>query len=666
MQASTVLRPGLELGLYPEREDPQRSKLERVLLAAADEISRRNRPQRARYRKIIRAINRRGATLSGLSDEQLRERCCELRFQLQRTGLCVNKWLVESFALIRETAQRTLQMRHFDVQLTGGWVMLQGMVAEMETGEGKTLTATLPACTAALAGIPVHIITVNDYLVARDAQWMLPLYQALGLSVGTIVEGMDSEARRAAYRCDVTYCTNKQVAFDYLKDRIVLGNERGGLRLGLESLYSDPPRSKRLLLPGLCFGIVDEADSVLIDEARTPLIISAPRDTSGQREIYEQTLQLADVLQPGIDFDLNARERSVKLTAKGKTRLAGIAQQLQGQLAGSRIREELVSRALSARHLFHRDEHYLLSDGKVQIIDSFTGRVMPDRSWEQGLHQLIEVKEGCSPSEQNETLARISYQRFYRRYLRLAGMSGTCREVAPELWSVYRLKVVTVPTNRPLQRERRPDRLYVTADSKWNAILETIRELHSQGRPVLVGTRSVASSEHLSRMLVDAGLVHQVLNARKHALEAGIIKHAGAPAAITVATNMAGRGTDIRLGDGVAELGGLHVITTERHEARRIDRQLSGRCGRQGDPGSYQVFQSLEDELYTRYCPPVAARLAGWRRQAAVELSPAWLWRGLSRWSQRVAERDDARIRRALMKLDENLGSILAFSGRPE
>ena len=664
--SSAALRPGPELGLYPERDDPQRNKLERALLAVADEVSRRNRPQSASYHRIIRAINRRGAALSDLSDVQLRERCRELRFHLRRTGLSVDKWLIDAFALIRETAQRTLQMRHFDVQLMGGWVMLHGKIVEMETGEGKTLTATLPACTAALAGIPVHIITVNDYLVTRDAAWMQPVYQALGLSVGTITEGMDTEARRAAYRCDVTYCTNKQVAFDYLKDRIVLGNERGRLQLKLENLYSDQPRSNRLLLPGLCFGIVDEADSVLIDEARTPLIISAPRDTAGQRELYEQALRLADALQPDIDFELDARERSVELTATGKTRLAGLAQRLRGSWAGSRIREELVSRALSARHLFHRDEHYLLSDGKVQIIDSFTGRVMPDRSWEQGLHQLIEVKEGCSLSEQNETQARISYQRFYRRYLHLAGMTGTCREVAPELWSVYRLKVVTVPTNRPLQRKHLPDRLYATADSKWEAILETIREMHAQGRPVLVGTRSVASSEHLSRMLEDARLAHQVLNARKHDLEAAIIKHAGAPAAITVATNMAGRGTDIRLGDGVAELGGLHVITSELHEAGRIDRQLFGRCGRQGDPGSYQVLLSLEDELYTRYCPPVVARLAGWRRQTVAKLGPAWLWRTVTRWSQRVAEREDARVRRGLMKLDENLGNILAFSGRPE
>jgi len=661
-----VMRPGLELGPYPERNDPQHSKLERALLAATHAVSLRSRPQPARYQAVIRAINKRGTVLAGLSDAQLREQTLELRYKLRQHGLSSGKWPIECFALVRESAQRILQMRHFDVQLMGGWGMLHGMIVEMQTGEGKTLTATLPACTAALAGIPVHIITVNDYLVTRDAQWMQPLYHALGLSVGTITEGMDSVARRAAYHCDVTYCTNKQIAFDYLKDRIALGNERGGLQLRLESLYSDQPRCERLLLPGLCFGIVDEADSVLIDEARTPLIISAPRDTTRQRETYEQALQLADALQPDIDFKLDMRERSVELTDNGKTRLAGLAQGLQGAWGGLRIREELVSRALSARHLFHRDEHYLLRENKVQIIDSFTGRIMSDRSWEHGLHQLIEIKEGCPLSGQNETLARISYQRFFRRYLRLAGMTGTCREVASELWSVYRLKVVTVPTNRPIQRKRRPDRLYNSAESKWKAIVETIRELHAQGRPVLVGSRSVASSEHLSRMLERESLAHKVLNARKHEFEAEIITHAGEPAAITVATNMAGRGTDIRLGVGVAEQGGLHVIISERHETGRIDRQLFGRCARQGDPGSYQAILSLEDELYTRYCPPAVGRLVRWSRRNATALGPAWFWGAVTRLSQRVAEREDARTRRELMKWDESLGNILAFSGRPE
>jgi len=664
--SSTVLRPGLELGPYPERETPHRSKLERAIITAAHALTRRSRPRPAKYSRVIRAINRREAVFAGLAWAQMQERTGELRHRLRQAGLSSDRLLIDSFALVRETAHRTLQMRHFDVQLAGGWAMLHGRIAEMETGEGKTLTATLPACTAALAGIPVHIITVNDYLVTRDAQWMAPVYQALGLSVGTITEGMDADARRAAYRCDVTYCTNKQVAFDYLKDRLVLGSDRGGLRLSLERLYSKQPRSDRLLLPGLCFGIVDEADSVLIDEARTPLIISAPRDTTAQQAVYERALELADALRPAVDFKLDIRERRIELTDEGKARLAALAEGRQGVWEGSRIREELVGKALSARHLFHRDEHYLRSDDGVQIIDSFTGRVMPDRSWEHGLHQMIEVKEGCPVSEQSETLARISYQRFFRRYLRLAGMTGTCREVAHELWSVYRLRIVSVPTNRKMRRRQRPDRLYATADGKWQAIVESIRELHAQGRPVLVGTRSVASSEVLSRMLEDAGLAHQVLNARQHELEAEIIRQAGQHGVITVATNMAGRGTDIRLGEGVAGLGGLHVIISERHEAGRIDRQLSGRCARQGDPGSQQAILSLEDELYSRYCPPGLARLLpGWRRKTGA-LGPAWLWRSMTRLSQRIAEREDARIRRGLMKLDESLGDILAFSGRPE
>jgi preprotein translocase subunit SecA len=615
---------------------------------------------------VIRAINRRETAFAGLDGKQLQARTDELRYRLRQAGLSSDRLLIDAFALVRETAQRTLQMRHFDVQLAGGWAMLHGMIAEMETGEGKTLTATLPACAAALAGIPVHIITVNDYLVTRDAEWMQPLYQALGLSVGTITEGMDTDARRAAYRCNVTYCTNKQVAFDYLKDRLVLGNDRGGLRLRLERLYSEQPRSDRLLLPGLCFAIVDEADSVLIDEARTPLIISAPRDTTDQHAVYEQALEFADALRQDIDFEIDTRERRVDLTDSGKARLAELAKDRQGVWEGSRIREELVSKALSARYLFHLDEHYLHRDDRVQIIDSFTGRVMPDRSWEHGLHQMIEVKEGCPISEQNETLARISYQRFFRRYLRLAGMTGTCREVAHELWSVYRLRIVSVPTNRKLRRKELAERIYATADAKWQAIVEIIRGLHSQSRPVLVGTRSVASSEVLSRLLDDAGLAHQVLNARQHELEAEIIKQAGQQGVITVATNMAGRGTDIRLGEGVDELGGLHVIISERHEAGRIDRQLSGRCARQGDPGSQQAILSLEDELYTRYFPSGLARLLPGRHRKTGALGPVWLWRSVTRLSQHIAEREDARIRRGLMKLDESLGDILAFSGRPE
>ncbi|MDX1514556.1 MAG: prepilin peptidase, partial [Gammaproteobacteria bacterium] len=452
-----------------------------------------------------------------------------------------------------------------------------------------------------LAGIPVHIVTVNDFLVMRDAAWMGPLYKALGLTVGTITEGMSMDDRRQAYGCDITYCTNKQLVFDYLKDRLMLGQESRRLHLQVESLHAEYPRVHRLLLRGLCYVIVDEADSVLVDEARTPLIISDVADTSQEEQIYSEAIAMARQLESGQDFSIRPRTREVDLTERGKSRAAALAEKHGGVWIGTRRREELIRRALTAIYLFHADKHYLVRGGTVQIVDEYTGRVMPDRSWERGLHQMIEAKEGCHISGQQETLARISYQRFFRRYLRLAGMTGTAREVARELWSVYRLPVVTIPTNRPIRRQRLPDQVYVTADAKWTAIVRLVREMTRKGRPVLVGTRSVAASEHLSELLTAAGLPHQVLNARQDQEEAEIIAGAGEHGRITVATNLAGRGTDIRLAPGVAQLGGLFVLATERHDARRIDRQLFGRGGRQGDPGSFQIIVSLEDELVKEF-----------------------------------------------------------------
>jgi preprotein translocase subunit SecA len=567
---------------------------------------------------------------------------------------------------VREAATRTLGQRHFDVQLIGGRVLLDGMVAEMATGEGKTLTATLAACTAALAGIPVHIVTVNDYLAARDAQWMGPIYDALGLSVATIVHGMDADARRAAYAADVTYCTNKEIAFDYLKDRIVLGREANRLQLQVERLYEERPRLKQLLLRGLHYAIVDEADSVLIDEAKTPLIISgAGGAETSEQETYQSALALAKEMEFGRDFVIEGRERVIRLLPAGLDRLAERAKAFGGVWVRRQWREELARQALSASHLFLKDKQYLVKDGKVQIIDEYTGRVMPDRSWEHGLHQMVEAKEGCVVTQRIDPLARISYQRFFRRYLRLAGMTGTAHEVAGELWSVYRLATVTVPTNRPLQRRGLPTRVYHSGDDKWRAIVGSIQEQQNGGRPVLIGTRSVAASEHLSRLLNTRGLDHQVLNARQDRQEAEIIARAGEQCRITVATNMAGRGTDIRLPQSSRNLGGLHVIATELHEARRIDRQLFGRCGRQGDPGSYQAIISLEDELVRiyahRWWQKLSALLPGlgdgandWAR--AVTLA----------WAQRAAERLHYRMRRQLLKMDEQRDAALAFSGRSE
>jgi preprotein translocase subunit SecA len=664
MSSTAALRPGIALGRYPQREDVREGWLDRTAASLVGFVRQRASGRSAGHAAFLRRVEAEGRGLAALGNAQIRESVPELRRRLYSEGL-EEELVARVFAVVREAAGRLLKMRPYDVQLLGGRVMLEGRVAEMETGEGKTLTATLPACAAALAGIPVHIVTVNDFLVLRDAAWMKPLYSFLGLTVGTITEGMAPEARRAAYACDITYCTNKQLVFDYLKDRLMLGQESRTLHLQIEALHAEYPRTRRLLLRGLCFVIVDEADSVLVDEARTPLIISNVGDASEERRIYGEAIAVARELTSGLDFSIRPREREVDLTARGRLRAAELAEPYGGLWIGPRRREELVRRALTALYLFQRDKQYLVRSGKVQIVDEYTGRVMADRSWERGLHQMIEAKEGCEITGQQETLARISYQRFFRRYLRIAGMTGTAREVARELWSVYRLPVVSIPTNRPVQRRRIADHVHLSAEAKWQAIVASLRRLHEAGRPVLVGTRSVAASEHLSELLAAAGLPHQVLNARQDQEEAKVIAAAGERGRITVATNMAGRGTDIRLGPGVADIGGLHVLATERHDARRIDRQLFGRGGRQGDPGSYQAIVSLEDELVHEVFGRHAARLGGLAQRFAPRTA-GWLGRLLVGLAQRAAEWHHARVRRELLRVDDHLSDLLAFTGRPE
>ena len=664
--SSPILARQVADGPYPERLWPREGLLDRWGTRVRAAVARRRLGRQRQWDALVRAVAGHGQALAGLDDAALRAMAQELGPRLRREGFG-ERLVAPTFALVREVASRSLGQRHYDVQIIGGWILLQGHVAVMETGEGKSLTATLPAAVAALAGVPVHVITVNDYLAARDAEWMGPIYRALGLRVGVIVHGMDPRARQAAYACDVTYCTIKEIVFDYLKDRLLLGRRRGRIHLALDRMAGETSRVGRLLLRGLCYGIVDEADSVLVDEARTPLIISgeAHPSAAAERTVYETALALGGRLESGRDYIVEVRERTVRLTEAGQIRLEELAREAGGVWAGRVRREELVHLALTATHLFERDQHYLVQDGKVKIIDEYTGRVMADRSWEHGLHQLIEVKEGCTATQQNAPLARISYQRFFRRYLRLAGMTGTAREVAGELASVYGLAVVRVPTNRPLCRQGLGDRVYPTAAAKWEAIVSRIAEIHDGGRPTLVGTRSVAASEHLSRLLDARGLPHTVLNARQDKDEAETIARAGEPGRITVATNMAGRGTDIRLAPGVAELGGLRVIATERHEAGRIDRQLFGRCGRQGDPGSFEAMVSLQDDLIAthgvRGFRRLVARFA--RTERAV---PTWVGR-LAFWgAQRGAERLYSQARRTLLKYDEQLETALAFSGRGE
>jgi preprotein translocase subunit SecA len=613
-----------------------------------------------RLASVVRLIGEEGRPLEDVSKAELAGAVTRLRRKLAMDGLSDSN-LISSFALVREVARRTLGTPHYDVQLMSGWIMSRGMVAEMATGEGKTLAATLPAAAAALAGIPVHVVSVNDYLVTRDAEAMAPIYRALGLSVGTVTEREPgAQARRAAYACDVTYCTSNQVTFDYLRDRITARASRG-LAARLERLHCETPTEQRMLLRGLCFAVVDEVDSVLIDEARTPLILSGMCGGTDLRATYKRALRLARCLDPDSDFQLEADAGRLELSTRGRERLAQLARPLDGLWRGPRRREEWVQRALCALHLFRRDHHYLVRDDKVQILDSVTGRISPDRSWEGGLHQLIELKEGCTLTPEREVQARISYQQFFRRYHRLAGMSGTTREVAHELWSSYALNTVEIPTRLPSQRATGRPRFYATAETQWAAVVEMLREKHAEGRPVLVGTCSLAASEELSRLLDEQALPHQVLNARQDADEARIVAEAGQAGRITVATSMAGRGTDIELGTGVAGRGGLHVILTERADARRIDRQLIGRCGRQGDPGSFDILLSLSDERTTHF---FSATVRDWMDRLALrgDRISSWALVFLSSLPQLAEERRHSRMRRGLLKLEEDLDQLLAFS----
>ena len=644
-------------GFYPEKLEQRETWLERTVRRPAlwMELLQAQRGA-GRFAAFIRRTNRFSARYQGRSIAALRAEAARMRPLLVRHGF-TDPLVAQTFAIVREMATLTVGKRHFDVQLAGGYVLLSGRVAEMETGEGKTLAATLAAATSALGGVPVHVVTVNDYLATRDAEEMGPLYEALGLTVGCVIQSKQPHERRAAYRCDITYCTNKDVTFDYLRDRLRLKGRPRALRHALEQVAGRA--GEELTLRGLHFAIVDEVDSVLIDEARTPLILSGDTGDTGLERTHQEALALAGALERERDFVIEHHETSVRLLDAGKARLAELAAAMRGVWTGPNRREEMVRQALTALHSFHRDRHYLIEEGKVVIIDEYTGRTMADRSWEKGLHQLIEVKEGCELSGQRETLARLSYQRFFRRYLRLSGMTGTAQEVAGELWSVYRLKVARVPTRLPGQRRYAPLQIFATLEQKWAAAVEAILREHDKGRPVLVGSRSVEASERIAALLDEAGVRHRLLNARQDKDEAETVAHAGEPGMVTVATNMAGRGTDIKLTQKSLAAGGLHVIVTEMNEAGRIDRQLYGRCARQGDPGSTETFVSLEDELIVRY--GIAAR-----KLIGRALTDPRAGRLVFHLAQKRAERVHAMMRQEVLEMDDYLGDLLAFAGRAE
>ena len=527
------------------------------------------------FDQIVAQVNAAEAGVVGLSDAELAARTVEFRQRLDN-GEPLDDLTVEAFATVRESAKRVLGQRHFDVQVIGALTLHRGMVAEMKTGEGKTLAATMPMYVNALTGKGTHVVTVNDYLAKRDAQWMGPIYKFLGLSVGVIVHGMDDDERREAYHSDITYGTNNEFGFDYLRD-----NMKYSLEHYVQREFN--------------YAIVDEVDSILVDEARTPLIISGPSEESTDK--YYRINQIIPRLRKDRDYSIEEKSRTVVLTEEGVTSVEGYLK-VQNLFEPKNI-EILhhVNQALKAHTLFKRDVDYLVKDGQVIIVDEFTGRVMPGRRYSDGLHQALEAKEKVKIEQENQTLASITFQNYFRMYKKLAGMTGTADTEAAEFNKIYNLDVVVMPTNMPMIRTDHPDVIYKTEVEKINAAIEEIRVLNREKRPVLVGTISIEKSELLSKYLSRTGIKHHVLNAKNHEKEAEIVAQAGQPGMVTISTNMAGRGTDIKLGEGVAELGGLHILGTERHESRRIDNQLRGRSGRQGDMGSSRFYLSLEDDL---------------------------------------------------------------------
>lgn len=629
-------------------------------------IGTKNDRELKRIQPILERVNSYESEISRLTNEQLKSKTGEFKRKLDQ-GATLDDLLPEAFAVVREVAKRTLNMRHFDVQIIGGVILHEGTIAEMKTGEGKTLVATLPVYLNSLTGKGVHVVTVNDYLAKRDAEWMGTIYKFLGLSVGVIVHGLDDRERKESYNCDVTYGTNNEFGFDYLRDNMKF-------------------RIEDMVQREFNYAIVDEVDSILIDEARTPLIISGPAEESTDK--YYRINRIIPMLKKEEDFTLDEKSRTAALTENGvnhSEKLLNVE-----NLYDPQEMETLhhIIQGLRAHHLFKKDIDYIVKDGQVVIVDEFTGRLMPGRRWSDGLHQAIESKENVKIENENQTLATVTFQNFFRMYRKLAGMTGTADTEAAEFKKIYKLDVMVIPTNMPMIRIDNADMVYRTEKEKFNAVIEEIADLNKKGRPVLVGTISIEKSEILSKMLSRRGIKHNVLNAKHHEKEAMIIAQAGRFGAVTIATNMAGRGVDIILGGNpellakeritpdtipeeaeriraemrkiceeekkkVIELGGLHILGTERHESRRIDNQLRGRSGRQGDPGSSRFYLSLEDDLLRLFG---SERISGMMQKLGMEegvpIEHRWVTRAIAN-AQKKVEAHNFDIRKHLLEYDD-------------
>ncbi|MCE9556491.1 MAG: preprotein translocase subunit SecA [Planctomycetes bacterium] len=620
--------------------------------------------QAAQGRQLLSSINAWEMQLQERSLDQLRKICLALRYRA-KSGESLLRLLPETYALVREASRRTIGLRHFDVQMLGGIALHFRSITEMQTGEGKTLTATLPMTLAALPGKGAHLATVNDYLARRDAEWMRPVYECLGLSVGVVESQSSATERRTAYACDITYGTAKEFGFDFLRDRLI-HREADEAGTGLVALLTgEAPAQLPSVQRGHFFALVDEADNVLIDDAGTPLIISAVPSQS-QRSEAEAYLFAATAAGHFVEqdhYEYNDDRRSVELTPAGQ-RLARSLKQPEALLNWSWVTlYEYLERAIRVRRDFHKDRHYVVRDGEIVIVDEFTGRLAEGRKWRSGIHQAVEAQEELEVTVDAGQSAQITVQDYFRRYQHVAGMTGTASTSATELKKIYGLRVCVVPTNRPAIRRELPTAIFADHHAKWSAVVEEIQEFHTLGRPVLIGTRSIDQSMHLSRLLTEAVIEHQVLNAHQIAAEAEIIARAGEPGSVTVSTNMAGRGTDIRLGVGVTERGGLHVIATEMHEAARIDRQLRGRCGRQGDPGTYRQYLALDDELLQSGLGPSAAEriLRRYAGQSG-ELSASLL--RLFHRAQRRVEKRQFQQRKTLLHFDQQRRKIQREMGQ--
>ncbi|MFT7384109.1 MAG: preprotein translocase subunit SecA [Urechidicola sp.] len=598
-----------------------------------------------------------------LSEHKLKARLADMQTLFRRQKSLLPEQVDAALALLVEMADRTLGMRPFPVQAMCALALDSGYLAEMRTGEGKSLTATLAGVLAGWTGRPCHILTTNEYLAGRDATGFSEFYEACGVSVGAVIGQMEERQRQSIYRADVVYTTSKELLADFLRDRIKLGALYHPQRRLLREIMEPYRRlDEAMVLRGIDTAIIDEADSVMVDEAVTPLIISARQENKWLVEAAEAAHAQVSIFEAKTDFTVDEKYREITFTDEGYERLAELSTRLPGIWRGTSRREEIMRQAIIAREFYKLNQHYVLEDNKIVIVDEFTGRLMHNRSWGNGLHQAVESKEGLALTDPTETLARLSFQRFFRVFRRLSGMTGTAKEASGEFWHIYGLPVMTIPPNRPVVRESWEPSHFVDSESKWQAIAAEIIAVRETGRPVLVGTKSVKSSEEIALRLAERRLPYRLLNAVNHAEEATIVAEAGGERTVTIATNMAGRGTDIKLSPKVAGLGGLHVIIAERNDSGRIDRQLIGRCGRQGDPGSTRIFASLEDDLMVRYGQNIIKKGITYALQEHPEKGQIAAKMAFDR-AQKTAEDLASKQRQSVLRTDTWLDEALIFAG---